>query len=383
MQSLSSSYTSTSPTHDTTEARLVKTLVESSMRSGHSEYTTDAAGIAVLNDTVIRMAELAACLGFRGGAIEEMVAYLVRGVTSFEAAVAFYTALPPALADHPSSRATRQKARPYLIQAIESLNGRDDDRRQRMVQLRQGRDALARCLGPVSSYFTPEVGGRPEYTHTWFKKYTLPTLRGDIKQLSYAVLRYLLASEELKVETEDEVYLLAACWAAQGHEANTSSFHGVMEQIRWQHLSLDFLANVVAHCPLLRKSGGPSLPTLLTASLIHRRTPPAILASSDVPAAARDRGKGTPSWTLRTGIQAEEIEALATVGASLNKIIGKVGGYPLELSVQHKKDEESGEESLGLFFSVPFPYSTSIGTASPPTSCCAIPRSAAWGSRSE
>jgi hypothetical protein len=344
---------------------LVETLVKCAGRHGHSKFTTDDAGNPLPPDTVIRLAELAAALGFRGGAIEAIMAHLVRGVADFQTAVAFYDALPPELANHPSSRAARQKALPHLTRKIEELNAADGLTQAQRAQLRQGRDALALCLGPVSGFFVPEVGGRTQSSGGIFKKYTVLPLRSDIKQLSLVALWHLLASEQLQVESENEGYLLVACWAA--HSDN--SFHRLVGQIRWQHLTDDFIANCVAHCPMMRKSGGPPLANLITAALAHRHVPPAILAQDRI---VVDRNRGNPpgraSWTLRTGIQVEETEA------SMYKIIGQASGYPVELAITHEKDRQSGEEFLGLFVSFLLPNSTTTGQGADPAK--AVPNGA-------
>lgn len=295
------------------------------------------------------------------------MAHLAQGVTNFDSAVTFYDQLPPALTSHPSARVARGKALQFLPPTIVELNSQVGQDQQLWGRLRRGRDALALCLGPVSSFFLPEMGDRANSVGG-FKKYTLPLLRGDIKQLPIVAMWHLMASERLQVETEAEVYLLAACWAAQSTYGTTTSspgdaFHAVMDQVRWQHLSLDYVANFVAHCPYIRKCGGLALASVMTAALVHRDACPALLTRHNVTTAAPNRGKplGRASWTLRTGIQVEEVEGLVNAGASVRKVIGQANGYPLELEIAHMQDEQSGEDSLGLFLYTLFPHSTSIG----------------------
>lgn len=350
----------------------MQTLVDSTARYGSIKFTTDRDGNPLPRATLLRLGKLAVDVRFRGGAIEAIMAAFVRGISDFDAAAAFYRDLSPVLLDHPCARPARAKALPLLTAKIESLDHQQGP--QREIQLLLARNALAHCLGPVNQMFTAEVGVRKQGGEPVFKKYSVLPLRSDIKQLSYPAFFHLLSSDELCVKSENEAYLLAACWATQsdyrhnfGHMPS-EIFHRLVGHIRWQHLTPDFVANTVAHCPFLRKAGGPSLASVVTAALVHREAPPEFVnnaAGVRIAAPNRARNLWDPSYTIRTGIQLEEVNWLATPDAALYKIIGQVDGYPLELSLKRVAGGNGGEDRLELHVCPLFPRSLYLGPDAP------------------
>jgi hypothetical protein len=192
----------------------VRSLRKLVTAAAHKNFTTDENGQPRPRHTLWGMLNLAADLAFQGPAIGEIMAQLVRGISDYDSAVTFYDELPPVLVAHPSTRAARTKALPLLTAKIESLEQQRGA--QRNAQILQASTALALCLGPVSQFFVQEAVGRAEFGGA-FKKYDVLRLRNDIKQLSYVSFWYLLASDALQVESENEAYLLAACWATQSN----------------------------------------------------------------------------------------------------------------------------------------------------------------------
>ena len=350
-------------------------LVTAAARPAFDKFTTDEDGNPLARNILWGMAKLAADLRFKGGAIEAVMTQLVRGISDYASAVAFYHDLPAVLRDHLSTRAARSKALSLLTTKIETLE--QEEGAERDFQLRQGREALARCLGPVSQFFQAEVGVRKRGGEAVFKKYSVLPLRSDIKQLPYAAFFHLLASDALQVGSENEAYLLAACWATQSNSTQTNNygqtsndvFQRLVGNIRWQHITADFLANSVAHCPFMRKAGCASLASVITAALVQREAPPDYVNNARVRTAPRNRG--TAPWDaasiINTGIQLEEVDWLTAQGMMLYKAIGQVNGYPLELAFKRAAGGYGGVggDGLDINLRVLFPRSLYLGPDAP------------------
>lgn len=158
-------------------------------------------------------------------------------------------------------------------------------------------NALAKVLGPVAQFFNESswISGLDNLAFTWQSPdrvlsrpmedksfYTCLPLKPHVLALSPTVMEALLKSDALEVTTENEVYTLMGCWLVQSpfagacdgsHEvpwANCLSlFRRLVQHVRLQHLSLEYVLNVVTACPLAAQSA--LLPSILSLGLATRQ----------------------------------------------------------------------------------------------------------------
>ena len=125
-------------------------------------------------------------------------------------------------------------------------------------------------------------------------------------------------------------------------------YRRLVKFVRLQHLSLEYIANVVNLCPLVSLSG--LLPSILQSSLATRDADPELLAEEDI--APLDRGRGGLEWKGTGTFSLTDLLPLMT-GKSLYKCIGLVDGYPLRISVAHYSGETYGSAGIFVYMVMP------------------------------
>lgn len=159
-----------------------------------------------------------------------------------EGALAWVEGLPPALEQHPSMEGMKEQLFPSLVKKIEEY-----EEAGKWKEARVAAGALAGLLGPVADMLNLSEG----YTK----------LRDDVLNLPLCVFRELLASDALQLQSENETYLLLFEWVHGSPHVGGSwrernhKFSGLVRLLRFHHMTLDFVANVVCGCSLMRQSG--------------------------------------------------------------------------------------------------------------------------------
>lgn len=181
-------------------------------------------------------------------------------------------------------------------------------------------------LGPVCNFFDQgrviiSAGAVLEKSfYQW-----LP-LKPHIRALSIETMSSLMMSDKLECSTESEAYYLLCAWLSQSSDVkrlyggNGALFHAFSGMLRFQHMSLNFLACIVSCCPFALQSG--QMASLLRSGLVLRDDGSkrvAVQNKTDV--CFRDRGKGDGSWTFEAKILLEDVVKLEK-GQNLLKVLG-------------------------------------------------------------
>lgn len=94
--------------------------------------------------------------------------------------------------------------------------------------------------------------------------------------------------------------------------------------VRFHHLSLEYLANVVAACPLANESG--LLPSTLRSDLLAREAM-SLKEKRGIAVPLLNRGRGDPVWTFKSTLSLADLQTL-DIDKSLHKAVGLADGYP-------------------------------------------------------
>lgn len=129
-------------------------------------------------------------------------------------------------------------------------------------------------------------------------------------------------------------------------------FRHLIKFVRLQHLSLEYIANVVTPCPLANESG--LLSFILRSSLVTRDADPAVLAEECARLAPRNRGRGSLVWECESMFHVADLLTLDK-GEYLYKCMGLVDGYPLRFAVAHDSIVGEKHDSLGMYVFVVMP----------------------------
>jgi hypothetical protein len=288
-------------------------------------YTHDSDGSLLDRETRLRVA-MASEFEF-GRAIDECIASLREGLTLAEQILCLEEEVPAGL-----------QARPVVLQwktkVLQSIVGGE--------------------LGLVHEFFE-EVH---EVTNLWDPSlfYEVLPLKEHIKALSAESMGKLLGSDALQLQKEEEAYYLLGAWLHQSthieEEERVSVYKKLVSKIRFHHISSDYLACVVACCPLASISGmGLSF---FQSALVHRNVEKGVAKKSEADLGAIDRGSGDESWVFESRLMLEDVIKLEK-GSQLFKFLGLAGGLPMALNVMHEK-----EETVGVFVRFLMPKSEKV-----------------------
>lgn len=175
----------------------------------------------------------------------------------------------------------------------------------------------------------------------------------------------LLASNALHVSTENEVYTLLGSWVHQSqfgaaydgiHSVSVTGclplFERLVKFVRFQHLSLEFIGNVVTACPLANQAG--LLPSILRSSLVTRETEPRLVAKNGgTGSVPLDRGRGGTGWTYTSTLKLTDLLPLAK-SENLYMSFGLVDDYPLVIKSKREAGKQE-ETSFGFSFNIIMP----------------------------
>jgi len=90
--------------------------------------------------------------------------------------------------------------------------------------------------------------------------YEILPLRDDVKTLSTKMMEVLLGSETLQLWSENDAYYFLCAWLSQtprlsNEKERRALFQRLLPQLRFHHMSIDFLGAVVSACPYANASG--------------------------------------------------------------------------------------------------------------------------------
>jgi hypothetical protein len=201
-----------------------------------------------------------------------------------------------------------------LAKGIEEREGKEEE----AEAVAAGVETLAKCLGPVAGMF--EAGpGRGD----------LP-LREEVLALPLCVLKRLLGSEALQLQSENEAFALPVAWVKQSPLCPEDDEQEVFEQLvpllRYHHMTSDFLAAVVSDCVYLKSSD--LLFPVLRSAIWQRGMPANVLDEQDVERGGRDRGvpPAEAVWEVSASFTLEEVAALER-GIAVFRWCGLGAGY--------------------------------------------------------
>jgi hypothetical protein len=161
-------------------------------------------------------------------------------------------------------------------------------------------NTLVKALGLVDKLF--DQGKWIKFFDNSF--YTCLPLKPHVLALSPTVMEALLASDALHASTENEVYTLLGSWVHQSqfgaayngiHPVSVTGclplFERLVKFVHFQHLSFEFIGNVVTACPRANESG--LLPCILRSSLVTHETDRELLSEKrGAGSLPLDRGRG-------------------------------------------------------------------------------------------
>lgn len=271
-------------------------------------------------DTRIRLAARADSYEFVG-AVNQIIKSLPHNAT-LEEALTLINDLPLAL---------HQDSYPSLAPVLARAVGR-----------------LPKLLGPVCGLFEKSTKLTP---HGAFP------LRADVKQLSADVMKSMLANKLWQLQVENDLYALLRAWLYQSPRVGSDDerlacFMELAPLLRYQHMTADFLANVVSQCPLMQASG--LLPSVMHAALAQREALPSLLVEKKVVRGRPSRGVSfaAASWELEATFTLEKV-AMLQPGGGVFKWCGLVAGYPAGIMGKRER-AENGQDTLGMFLLIHF-----------------------------
>jgi len=196
----------------------------------------------------------------------------------------------------------------------------------------------------VSQFFGEGEWDESDYNNNTFC-ICLP-LKPYVLALSPEAMEALLGSESLQVTTENEVYTLLTCWLHQAshtgeHEYLRDLYGRLVEYVRLQHLSLEYVANVVTACSLAVDSG--FLPSMLRSSLLWR-----VKGADLVP---HNRGHDRPVWNYTTTLALTDLLSFSEYQDETTRVIGLIDGCPMRIAICRERTE-----TFGIFVYAIMPY---------------------------
>lgn len=242
----------------------------------------------------------------------------------------------------------------------------EEDRKGDMVH--EAGHALGKALGPVRNLFDPSdpEGGQDHFYDDEDHFYMHLSLKPHVKALSMDAVAAFLEKSKLNVQVENEAYFLLCAWiyqcphqeAGEGKKGGGSeddddddddpmvaAFEKLAVHIRFQHLTTDFLANVVANCPLATSSD--LLPWIMRCSLQTRNTLPIMARASNISLGRFDRAVGVSEWSVWTCFGLEDLLPVKE-GGHVAKYICVAAGYPIALKISRG----GLKDTLGIHFYV-------------------------------
>lgn len=162
-----------------------------------------------------------------------------------------------------------------LVNGIETLHNRPKNQTNKEKELMQEAvEYFVFKLGPVEGFFEesaiPQRSGLQQAL----------TLRSHIKDLPVGVVEILLKNRYLRLKSEnDAFYLLLAyieTYHMRYHVGSQMVFLHLASHLRFHHMSLNYLANVVIHCPYI--TAMEKLTEIMTVALGHRDINQSMLA---------------------------------------------------------------------------------------------------------
>ena len=279
---------------------------------------------------------------------------------------------------------------------------------QKKQVLRQAGEALGKALGPVDEYFERNLSkhGSP----TPFRVgvfYRLLPLRADIQDFSASVMEVLLGSDTLQLRSENDTHYLLCAWLSQssrldrekgqkdkteeeqeegeeeqedeeeekavaaeeeGGEVEESAdddsededeeeerdkdraiLKQLLPQLRFHHMSHDFLCMVVSACPF-----ASALPYIMSCGHALRTMPGASAIRTDVKRSKVDRSTGNMKCIFWNEIDLAELMSLEDLfpGPTLtaHKYLGLAAGFPVAVQLKHES-----QGTVGMFTHIGMP----------------------------
>lgn len=223
-------------------------------------------------------------------------------------------------------------------------------------------NALAKALGPVHIFFG-QSRWLPDPDEPF---YICLSLKTHILALPPKAMEALLASDSFEANSENDVYTFLGCWVYQSsfgadYRADDESsnpfdlaeciplFLRLVKFVRLQHLSLDYVANVITACPLANESG--FLPSILRSSLLRRETDP---AGQRLGLVQLVRGRNNRMSKYTTTLALADLLALSK-GEYKRKCLGLVDGYPVRIAIYREPKEELETSTFGIYAFVIMP----------------------------
>jgi len=240
----------------------------------------------------------------------------------------------------------------------------EEDRKGDM--LHKAGNALAKALGPVRNLFEEREDGKGHSYDDDDYFYKHLSLKAHARELSLGAVAAFLEKSDLDIRVENEAYYLLCVWIYQcphlkesdgkgggGSQADGSeeedskvaAFTKLAVHIRFQHITTDFLANIVANCPPAVASN--LLPWIMRCSLLARNTDPDLARASNISLGRFNRGVGGYEWNVWTCFGLEELLPLKP-GKEIVKYICIARGYPIALEISRG----GPKDTLGIYFYV-------------------------------
>lgn len=218
---------------------------------------------------------------------------------------------------------------------------------------------FARHLGLVASMFEEGISLIDE---------TVP-LREEVKLLTPVVFNRLLTREGPEVARR-EAYSLLLAWLYQSPHVTCVNhrralFKMLAPLLRYHHMTVDFVANIVSQCPLMQNSS--LLPSVMYAAFSQREASPGVLQQDHVARGTRSRGMAPSlaSWEVNASFTLEV--AALHLKESIEKWCGIVAGFPAGFQLQRRQDK--GTDTLAAYLvidvPVPTPSDTLAGAPTP------------------
>ena len=200
----------------------------------------------------------------------------------------------------------------------------------------------------------PTEEGHPRNSTLAF--YMLLPLHDEVKELSSVVMKVLLGSETLQLRSENDAYYLLCAWLSQAQcipdePERQTLFKKLVPQLRFHHMSPDFLCAVISVCPYANASG--LIPYIRRCSQALRVPPPARTKAKGLKWCFNDRSKGHPEYTFRGNYKLAELSLLGklpTNATGLHLYLGLAAGFPVAVYVKHK-----AEGTMGVYVHVEMP----------------------------
>lgn len=308
--------------------------------------------------TRLRLAELADAFEFED-CVNECLSSLGRDLT-LESAITALDDIPEHLRQHSAIDDLKELVQSALIIEIDKLatvynmKGRNYPEAERELLSKAGA-VLAELLGPVEDFiygFEPldSGGDRLKFYHQF-------SLNDEIAELPVTVMRVLLASDALQVKSENETYTFLIAWLLQAEDIKEDdmfpTFKKMIDLLRFEHFSPDFVMNVVNYCPFVvaEDDDGKVMGEIMWKAFSRRHANAALLRKAGLSSNVKDRGTGQEAtWTLGSSIPDWLLHSLPP-GKRYTETLGLVNGYPVQFIIAHRLDGQ-----LGIYFNVLYPH---------------------------